>query len=160
MAFYLLGTAAVVYHLANGLWTGTIAWGLTQSAVSQQRSLWAFSAFGIMLLLLGHWDGMRSSWLHGLGQLVENLDKISDKTRVLVLYVHYAVTFIHPGLPAVAVGLIIAKHPSGQSEATGCSILPATIWHVYGVHIAVLSNGVTPRPHVVLTAGVAGNMSS
>ena len=53
MAFYLLGTAAVIYHLANGLWTGAIAWGLTQSAVSQQRSLWAFIAFEIMLLLLG-----------------------------------------------------------------------------------------------------------
>jgi len=53
MAFYLLGTVAVIYHLANGLWTGTIAWGLTPSAVAQQRSLWAFSAFGIILLLLG-----------------------------------------------------------------------------------------------------------
>ncbi len=51
--FYLLGTVAVIYHLANGLWTGAIAWGLNQSAVSQQRSLWAFTAFGIMLLLLG-----------------------------------------------------------------------------------------------------------
>ena len=53
MTCYLLGTAAVVYHLANGLWTGAIAWGLTPSAAWQQRSLWAFSAFGIMLLLLG-----------------------------------------------------------------------------------------------------------
>lgn len=50
---YLFGTAAVVYHLANGLWTGGIAWGLTRSDGSQQRSLWACTALGIMLLLLG-----------------------------------------------------------------------------------------------------------
>lgn len=53
MAFYLLGMAAAVYHLANGLWTGSIAWGLTQSPAAQQRSLWAFTAVGILLLVLG-----------------------------------------------------------------------------------------------------------
>jgi len=53
IVFYLLGTVAVIYHFANGLWTGAIAWGLTQSASSQQRSFWAFAAFGIMLTVLG-----------------------------------------------------------------------------------------------------------
>ena len=53
IVFYLLGTTAVIYHFANGLWTGAIAWGLTPSACTQQRSLWAFTAFGIVLLVLG-----------------------------------------------------------------------------------------------------------
>ena len=51
--FYLLGTVAVTYHLANGLWTGAIAWRWTQSDGSQQQSLAACTAFGIMLLVLG-----------------------------------------------------------------------------------------------------------
>ena len=51
--FYLLGAAAAIYHFANGLWTGAMAWGLPQSASSQRRSLWAFTAFGIALLVLG-----------------------------------------------------------------------------------------------------------
>jgi succinate dehydrogenase / fumarate reductase cytochrome b subunit len=53
IVFYLLGTVAAIYHFANGLWTGAITWGLSQSACSQQRSLWAFTAFGIMLIVLG-----------------------------------------------------------------------------------------------------------
>ena len=71
--FYLLGTAAVIYHLANGLWTGAIAWGLTPSDCSQQRLLWAIAAFGSCCWCLGPWAGMRSSWLRGLGPLVEEL---------------------------------------------------------------------------------------
>jgi succinate dehydrogenase / fumarate reductase cytochrome b subunit len=51
--FYLLATLAVIYHLANGFWTGAIAWGLTPSASAQQRSLWACTAFGIILAVLG-----------------------------------------------------------------------------------------------------------
>jgi succinate dehydrogenase / fumarate reductase cytochrome b subunit len=51
--FYLSGTAAAIYHFSNGLWSGAIAWGWTQSAASQQRSLWAFTAWGILLGVLG-----------------------------------------------------------------------------------------------------------
>jgi succinate dehydrogenase / fumarate reductase cytochrome b subunit len=53
IVFYLLGTSAAVYHLSNGLWTGAIAWGLTTSNCSQQRSLRAFTAFGVILMVLG-----------------------------------------------------------------------------------------------------------
>ncbi len=52
-AFYLLGMTAAIYHLANGLWTGAIAWGVTQSPSAQLRSLWVSTAVGIILLLLG-----------------------------------------------------------------------------------------------------------
>ena len=52
-AFYLLGTAAAVYHFANGLWTGGIAWGFTPSDGAQQRSIRACTVLGIMLLMLG-----------------------------------------------------------------------------------------------------------
>ena len=51
--FYLLGTASAIYHFTNGFWIGAIAWGVMQSAASQQRSLWAFTAWAIMLGILG-----------------------------------------------------------------------------------------------------------
>ncbi len=53
IAFYLLGTVAVIYHLANGLCTGAIAWNLTPSAALQQRSVWVCISFGILLLVFG-----------------------------------------------------------------------------------------------------------
>ena len=52
-AFYLLGVTAVIYHFANGLWTGAIAWGLTPLPSAQLRSLWFSTACGITLLVLG-----------------------------------------------------------------------------------------------------------
>ena len=57
VALYLLGTAAVIYHLANGLWSGALAWGLAQSPSSQQRLLWACSAFAVTLGVLGTLGG-------------------------------------------------------------------------------------------------------
>jgi succinate dehydrogenase / fumarate reductase cytochrome b subunit len=42
---YLLGVWAAVYHLANGLWTAAIAWGLTITAQSQRR--WGNVCVGI-----------------------------------------------------------------------------------------------------------------
>jgi succinate dehydrogenase / fumarate reductase cytochrome b subunit len=54
---YLLGTAAVIYHLANGLWSGALAWGLAQSPSSQQRLLWACSALAVMIGVLGALGG-------------------------------------------------------------------------------------------------------
>ena len=53
VVFYLLATAAAIYHFSNGLWTGAIAWGLTTSDRSQQRSLWICAAFGFLFMVLG-----------------------------------------------------------------------------------------------------------
>ncbi len=53
IVLYLFGTAAAVYHFTNGLWTGAIAWGMTPSDCSQQRTLLALTAFGILLMVLG-----------------------------------------------------------------------------------------------------------
>lgn len=52
-AFYLIGVWACVYHLANGLWTAGITWGLWISPAAQQRATKLCAAIGILLAVLG-----------------------------------------------------------------------------------------------------------
>jgi succinate dehydrogenase / fumarate reductase cytochrome b subunit len=49
---YLLGVAAAVFHLANGLWTALITWGITIGPRSQRLSGLCCAAFGVALGLL------------------------------------------------------------------------------------------------------------
>ncbi len=48
---YPIGVVASCYHLANGIWTAAITWGLTISAQAQRR--WGYVCFGLFLLTLG-----------------------------------------------------------------------------------------------------------
>lgn len=50
---YGIGVLSVVYHLANGLWTSLITWGLTIGPSSQRISGYACTAFGLALGLAG-----------------------------------------------------------------------------------------------------------
>lgn len=50
---YAIGVLACVFHLANGLWTMGITWGLWISKAAQRRADWACTAFGIGLALVG-----------------------------------------------------------------------------------------------------------
>jgi succinate dehydrogenase / fumarate reductase, cytochrome b subunit len=52
-AFYLAGVLACVYHLANGLWTAGITWGLWISASAQQRATKVCVVFGIVMAVIG-----------------------------------------------------------------------------------------------------------
>ena len=52
-AFYLVGVWACIYHLANGLWTAGITWGLWISAAAQKRASKVCTAFGGLLLIIG-----------------------------------------------------------------------------------------------------------
>lgn len=46
---YIVGTASVVFHWCNGLWTAAISWGLTVSVPAQKRWGYVCLAMGIML---------------------------------------------------------------------------------------------------------------
>lgn len=48
-AFYLVGVMATVYHLANGLWTAGITWGLWTSAAAMKRATRVCTVFGLLL---------------------------------------------------------------------------------------------------------------
>ncbi|QDV64266.1 succinate dehydrogenase cytochrome b558 subunit [Crateriforma conspicua] len=51
--FYLLGVLATIYHLANGIWTAGITWGLWISPQAQERATKLCVAFGLVLTVLG-----------------------------------------------------------------------------------------------------------
>lgn len=52
-AFYLVGMLACVYHLANGIWTAGITWGLWISAPAQERATKLCVAVGLVLAVVG-----------------------------------------------------------------------------------------------------------
>lgn len=52
-AFYLIGVWATVFHLANGLWTAGITWGLWISPAAQKRATKAAVVFGVLLAVIG-----------------------------------------------------------------------------------------------------------
>lgn len=48
---YMVGVTALVFHLANGLWTAAVTWGITLSAKAQQR--WGYMCAGLGVALMG-----------------------------------------------------------------------------------------------------------
>lgn len=52
-ALYAIGMLSCVFHLANGLWTMGITWGVWVSPQAQNRANWACTAFGIGLAIVG-----------------------------------------------------------------------------------------------------------
>ncbi len=50
---YAVGLLCAVFHLANGIWTFLITWGVTIGPKSQTRSAWVCGIIGIALTLLG-----------------------------------------------------------------------------------------------------------
>jgi len=50
---YGIGVLAAVYHLANGIWTFLITWGITVGPIARRRAGWVCLAIGIALGLAG-----------------------------------------------------------------------------------------------------------
>lgn len=50
---YAVGVLACVYHLANGIWTMGITWGVWISPAAQRKASLACGAFGVALAALG-----------------------------------------------------------------------------------------------------------
>jgi len=51
--FYVIGVLACTFHLANGIWTAGITWGLWITPAAQRRASYACTAFGVLLSLAG-----------------------------------------------------------------------------------------------------------
>jgi succinate dehydrogenase / fumarate reductase, cytochrome b subunit len=60
---YAIGVLACVYHLANGIWTMGITWGVWTSPHAQRRALAVCTAFGVLLTVVSAMAliGMRRS---------------------------------------------------------------------------------------------------
>ncbi len=50
---YTVGTLCAVYHLANGIWTFGITWGLWTSDGAQRRAGYICAAVGLLVAVLG-----------------------------------------------------------------------------------------------------------
>jgi succinate dehydrogenase / fumarate reductase cytochrome b subunit len=50
---YAIGILACVYHLANGLWTMGITWGVWTSPAAMRRADYVCSTFGVLLAIVG-----------------------------------------------------------------------------------------------------------
>jgi succinate dehydrogenase / fumarate reductase cytochrome b subunit len=49
---YAIGVTACVYHLANGIWTMGITWGVWTSPRAQRRASYVCGAFGLLLMAI------------------------------------------------------------------------------------------------------------
>jgi succinate dehydrogenase / fumarate reductase cytochrome b subunit len=52
-AFYVAGILSAVYHLANGIWSFSIVWGLTVSPAAQRRMAYVSAAVFVVLAVIG-----------------------------------------------------------------------------------------------------------
>ena len=50
---YALGITCSVYHLANGVWTSLITWGITTGPNAQRKAGYVCAVFGVILGLVG-----------------------------------------------------------------------------------------------------------
>jgi succinate dehydrogenase / fumarate reductase, cytochrome b subunit len=53
LGFYVLGIFSAAYHLANGLWTFAIVWGITVGAKSQRVFSYACAGLGVIVFAVG-----------------------------------------------------------------------------------------------------------
>lgn len=51
--FYFVGVSSLVYHLANGVWTAAITWGVTITETAQKRFGYVCAALGAVLMAAG-----------------------------------------------------------------------------------------------------------
>lgn len=51
--FYVVGVTSSVFHLANGIWTMGITWGVWLTPKAQRNASYVCSAFGVVLLVIG-----------------------------------------------------------------------------------------------------------
>ena len=74
VAVYLIGVLSCVYHLANGLWTMGITWGVWTSPRAQARASAVCGVFGLLLAVvsMGGLFGMRA---------VGNPDRIDEAVQ-------------------------------------------------------------------------------
>ncbi|MDE0866675.1 MAG: succinate dehydrogenase cytochrome b558 subunit [Rubripirellula sp.] len=77
-AFYLVGVLACVYHLANGIWTSGITWGLWISPAAQARASKLCTGIGVVLAILG----VSAWWAAVSPSQQDTVDMRADENRM------------------------------------------------------------------------------
>ena len=53
LGFYIVGILSATFHLANGIWSFLVSWGITQSPSSQRVATYITMAFFVILSIVG-----------------------------------------------------------------------------------------------------------
>ena len=53
LIFYIVGIVSATFHLANGIWSFLVSWGITQSPKSQRIASYITNVFFILLSIVG-----------------------------------------------------------------------------------------------------------
>ncbi|MBA4106750.1 MAG: succinate dehydrogenase [Pirellula sp.] len=72
VVIYAIGITACVYHLANGIWTMGITWGVWTSPQAQRRASYVCTAFGLLMMLIS------ATALFGIRASVDTPAKLQD----------------------------------------------------------------------------------
>jgi len=109
--FYMAGVSLLVFHLANGLWTAAITWGLTISAAAQRR--WGYVCAGLGAAL------MAAAWASVIG--FATLDPAEARAvEEAMLRGPSAMGHVDAG-PAEAPGLPGAPETTGAADSDGAA---------------------------------------
>jgi len=78
IVFYAVGVLACVFHLANGIWTAGITWGIWVSERAQSRALSVCGIFGILLAVVGL-GALGGMWSVGRGEALQKAIEVENK---------------------------------------------------------------------------------
>jgi succinate dehydrogenase / fumarate reductase cytochrome b subunit len=106
---YAVGILACVYHLANGLWTWGITWGIWTSPAAQRRASYVAGAFGLFMAVVG------LSALWGVSTL--NV----DEARVIEDRMQVAKEKVEGELPEPAIEITIQNETSDSQSGPASS---------------------------------------
>ncbi|HCK42278.1 MAG: succinate dehydrogenase cytochrome b558 subunit [Pirellulales bacterium] len=78
LVFYVIGVLSCVYHLANGIWTMGITWGVWTSPAAQSRALKVCGGLGVLLAVvsMGALFGMQRT---GHGRALKKARQVEDQ---------------------------------------------------------------------------------
>jgi succinate dehydrogenase / fumarate reductase cytochrome b subunit len=75
---YVIGILSCVFHLANGMWTMGITWGVWTSPQGQIRARRFCDGFGVLLAIVGL-SALVGMWRVGRAEALENAIEVEDK---------------------------------------------------------------------------------
>jgi succinate dehydrogenase / fumarate reductase, cytochrome b subunit len=81
VAIYIIGVLACIFHLANGIWTMGITWGVWTSERAQRRALRVCAAFGVLLTVV---SGVALFGMRAAVNTPEELDAVRQREQVMI----------------------------------------------------------------------------
>jgi len=81
VAIYIIGVLACIFHLANGIWTMGITWGVWTSERAQRRALRVCAVFGVLLTVV---SGVALFGMRSAVNTPEELEAVRQREAVMI----------------------------------------------------------------------------